>query len=78
MEIKVLHAINEKEIARIVVDKLIEAENSISLLKAIEDAIYETEGLCTIVTKESAIQLKSIIINKLTAVITHINNECAS
>lgn len=76
MEIKVIREINEEEVARIAAYKLIEEENSISLTEAVEDAIYEAEGVCMMVTKEAIIQLKPIIIDKLTATITHVNNEC--
>ena len=78
MEIKVIREINEEEVARIAAYKLIEEENSISLTEAIEDAIYEAEGVCMTVTKEATAQLKSIIIDKLTTTITYINNECAN
>lgn len=78
MEIKILQEINEEEVARIAAYKLIEEENSISLVEAIEDAIYEAEGVFMTVTEEAILQLKSIIIDKLTTTITYINNECAS
>ena len=78
MEIKVIREINEEEVARIAAYKLIEEENSISLLEAIENAIYEAEGVDMTITKEAVVQLKPILIDKLTATITHINNECVN
>lgn len=78
MEIKVIREINEEEVARIAAYKLIEEENSISLLEAIENAIYEAEGVDMTITKEAVMQLKPILIDKLTATITHINNECVN
>ena len=77
MEIKILQEINEKEVARVAAYKLVEYED-MSLVEAIEDAIYEAEGVYMTVTKEATAQLKSIIIDKLTNTITYINNECAS
>ena len=76
MEIKILQEIDEEEVARIAAYKLVEEENSISLQEAIEAAIYEAEGIDMMVTKEAIMQLKSIIIDKLTTTITYINNEC--
>lgn len=75
MEIKVIREINEEEVAKIAACKLID-ESSISLLEAIENAIYEAEGVDMMITKEAVAQLKPIIIDKLTAIITYINNEC--
>ena len=77
MEIKILQEINEKEVARVTAYKLVEDE-TMSLREAIEDAIYEVEGVCMTVTEEAILQLKSIIIDKLTTTITYINNECAN
>ena len=78
MEIKEIREINEEEVARIAAYKLIEEENSISLLEAIENAIYEVEGVDMTITKEAVMQLKPILIDKLTATITHRNNECGN
>lgn len=78
MEIKVIREINEEDVAIIAACKLVENENSMTLIEAIEDAIYEVEGVYMTITKETILQLKPIIVSKLTNTITYINNECAS
>ena len=76
MEIKILQEINEEDVAKIAACKLVEYGDSMSLIEAVEDAIYESEGVYMIITKESVAQLKSIIVDRLTNIITYINNEC--
>ena len=76
MEIKILQEINEEDVAKIAACKLVEYGDSMSLIEAVEDAIYESEGVYMIITKESVAQLKSIIVDGLTNIITYINNEC--
>ena len=78
MEIKVIREINEEEVARIAACRLIENGDSTSLIEAVEEAIYESEGIGMPITKEAVVQLKPILIDKLTATITRINNECVN
>lgn len=78
MEIKTLQEINEDEVAKIAACRLIDNEGSMSLIEAIEDAIYESEGIYMTLTTEAVVQLKPIIVDKLTSIITQINNECVN
>jgi hypothetical protein len=78
MEIKILQEINEDDVAKIAACRLIDNEGSMSLIEAIEEAIYESEGVYMTVTQEAVVQLKSMVIDKLTNAIININNECVN
>jgi len=76
MEIKILQEIDEEDVARIAACRLVDNGDSMSLIEAVEEAIYESEGVHVTVTEEAVAQLKSVIVDRLTSILTYINNEC--